>query len=142
MSLGITITGLHQQTPYTATTATFTVQFAITGDPPDFVQVYASNLGETDPGGLGDLVGVIDFSAPDPSLFCSFTVPAGEVYKVWVCARLGTPDDPDPKPDGVNWDNYCEFQIAVARATPAPEGQRSPPWISNIDPEPANATQP
>lgn len=142
MALGIQITGLKQETPYTDTLATFIVQFAITGDTPDFVQVYAVNLGETDPGGLGDVRGIVDFHQPNPPSFCAFTVPAGAVYNVAVCPRTGTIQDPEDTSDGIYWETFCAYENTVARAAPQPEGQRSPPWISRLDPEPATLTQP
>jgi hypothetical protein len=142
MPLGVQITGLTQQTPYTDTTATITVQFAITGDTPDFVQVYAVNLGESDPGGLLDVTGIVDFTQPNPPSSCTFTVPAGAVYNVAVCPRTGTVQQPEDDSDGIYWENFCAWETIVARATPLAEGDQSPPWISAIDPEPATLTQP
>ena len=141
MSYAMQITGLTQQQPYSDTTANIVVQFAVLGDTPDFVQVYAVNLGETDPGGLGDVRGIVDFTQPNPPPFCAFTVPAGAVYNVAVCPRTGDVQQPDDYMDGIPWDNFCAWETIVARATPLPGGQQAPPWISNIDPEPAGLTQ-
>jgi hypothetical protein len=142
MALGVEITGLAQQAPYTETTATITVQFAITGDTPDFVQVYALNLGETEPGGLGDVKGIIDFNQPNPPSSCTFTVSAGAAYNVAVCPRTGTISEPEDKSDEIYWENFCAWRMIVARATPLAGGDQSLPWISAMDPEPATLTQP
>jgi hypothetical protein len=142
MALGVQITGLTQQKPYTNTTATITVQFAIIGDTPDFVQVYAPNLGETEPGGIGDIKGLIDFTQPNPPSFCTFTVPAGAVYNVAVCPRTGTIQDPDDDLDGVSWETFCAWETIVAQATEQVGGQQLPPWISALNPEPATLSQP
>jgi hypothetical protein len=142
MSYGVQITGLKQLTPYSATLATINVQFAIIGDTPDFVQVYAVNIGESDPGGLGDLKGFVDLTVPNPPNFCFITVPAGAVYNIAVCPRTGTPQDPDDYLDGVYWENFCAYEVIVARATPPPASERTPPWISAINLQPATLTQP
>jgi hypothetical protein len=141
MAFEITFTGLSQQPPYSDTTATILAQFTVTGVKPDFVQVYAANLGETDPAGLGDLVDKQDLTIPHSTYDSVFTVPAGYLYRIWLCPRTGTEDNPDELIDGQYWEGFCVWQLIVARATPT-MGQRQPPWVSGIDPEPANLTQP
>jgi len=141
MAFEIQFTGLKQQPPYTDTTATILAQFAFTGLKPDFVQVYAVNLGETDPGGLGDIVDTVDLTIPDFNYSSVFTVPAGYFYRIWLCPRSGTKDNPDDQIDGEYWESYCVWQEIVARASPT-TGQRQPPWVSGLDPEPLNLKQP
>jgi len=142
MSYGVQITGLKQMTPYSAPLATINVQFAIIGDTPDFVQVYAVNIGESDPGGLVDLKGFVDLTVPNPPNFFLITVPAGAVYNVAVCPRTGTPQEPDDDLDGVYWENFCAYGVIVAQATPPPPSQRTPPTITGLDLQPATLTQP
>jgi hypothetical protein len=142
MSFGVQFTGLKQQPPLTATKATIIAQFAALGVRPDLVQVYAVNLGETDPGGLGDLVDTVDLTIPDPTYASVFTVPAGYFYRIWLCPRSGSKESPEDTTDGVYWETYCVWETIVAQAAPAPGAQRVPPSISGLDAEPATATQP
>jgi hypothetical protein len=142
MSFGIQFTGLKQQPPLTATKATIIAQFAVLGVRPDFVQVYAVNLGETDPGGLGDVIDIVDLTIPDPTYASVFTVPAGYIYRIWLCPRNGSKESPEEYTDGVHWDSYCVWQTIVAEAAPASGAQRVPPTINELDAEPATLTQP
>jgi hypothetical protein len=73
---------------------------------------------------------------------CPFTVPAGAVYNVAVCPRTGDMQNPDDYMDEVPWETFCAWETIVARATESPGGDQPAPWISSIDPEPANVTQP
>jgi len=141
MAFQVQITSLQQLPPITSTTATVALRFTVTGVRPDFAQVYALTVGETDPGGQGDLVDQVDLSITESDYYSQFNLLAGMIYRIAVCPRTGSKDNPEDKIDGVYWESYCVYAPITTQAYEG-NNARIPPHITELQPQPYSLTHP
>ena len=139
----LVITKLVQVPPINSTTATLQVSFAIYGNLPSFVQIYAAMAGTGV--GTAPLVNVVPIkSGVYQYNDIQFTVkPPGVIFHVYVCPRTGSQNQPDNTIDGVEWDSYCATAyISPKSQQTTPSEGLYPPSINALVPHPANMNQP
>lgn len=117
------------------------VSFAIYGNLPSFVQIYAAPAG----GGVGsaELVTVVSIkSGVYQYTDVPFSLKPGVYYTIYVCPRTGSQNQPDNTIDGVEWDAYCAVAYIATKTQPVPPETLNPPMISALIAHPVNTKQP
>lgn len=130
----LTLTAVKQIGPITNTSAQVQVSFDLLGILPDFVQIYAANAAGSGPANLADSV---DVSPPEDHYDRIITLQAGTFYTIYACPRTGSQDNPDEYIDGEHWDSYCAMQNILTQSASSPPGDKVPPVINFLDPQPA-----
>ena len=139
----LAITKLVQVPPINSTTATINVSFAIGGNLPSFVQIYAAPAG----GGVGSAE-LVDIVPTKSGVYqyndIAFSLKPNVYYAIYVCPRTGPQNEPDATIDGVEWDAYCAMAYIATKSQTAPPTPQTldSPVISSLIPHPADMKQP